>query len=179
MIPKLIGIAGPARAGKDTIGTYLKDYHGFKGVFFAEPLKEGVRVMFGLTDAQLYGDEKEKPVDWLGHTPRHVLQTLGTDWGREMIHNDVWLLVAQRKINDLMGEGYSVVVTDVRFENETKLIRDMGGSIWHVQREDRPQVEKHVSESGVNIDYYNDFTLLNNKDVAHLYDIVEACLGHS
>jgi len=177
MIPKLIGIAGPARAGKDTVGTYLKNYHGFKGVFFAEPLKEAARVMFNLSDAQLYGDEKEKPIDWLGKSPRFILQTLGTDWGRELIHSDVWLLVAGRRINSLLGEGTSVCVTDVRFDNEANAIRNLGGCVWHIERRNAQKVLNHASEAGVTR-HYDDWVLNNNGSIVDLHDQVEKALAH-
>jgi len=179
---KLIGIGGYARSGKDTVGNYLKANHDFRSVFFAEPLKEGARVMFGLTDEQLYGNDKEKMIDWLGRTPRYILQTLGTDWGRNQINDQVWLLVASRKIETLRELGYSVCVTDLRFDNEADLIREAGGTIWHVNRDNRIQVaagaEKHASEAGLTFKP-GDFRIDNNGSLDDLYAQVEDALSFS
>ena len=177
-VKKIIGIAGPARSGKDTVGTYLKNYHGFKGVFFAEPLKEGARTMLGLTDAQLYGDEKEKPIEWLGQSPRYILQTLGTDWGRQLINDDIWLLIAKRRIEAYLEDGFNVCITDVRFDNEANMIRDMGGTIWHVERPDVQKVNKHISEAGVRRTG-EDYELFNDKLIADLYTQADRALGYA
>lgn len=175
---KLIGIAGYARSGKDTVGNYLKSLHDFRSVFFAEPLKEGARVMFGLTDEQLYGNDKEKVVEWLGKTPRYILQTLGTDWGRQQINDRVWLLVANRKIETYRELGYSVCVTDLRFDNEADEIREAGGTVWHVQRNNRQQVEMHASEAGLTFKS-EDIRIDNNGTLEELYQEVEDALAES
>ncbi len=41
----------------------------------ADPIKEALQVMLGLTHNHVYGDSREVPLDWLhGFTPRALLQ---------------------------------------------------------------------------------------------------------
>lgn len=169
--PKLIGLHGPARSGKDTVGGMLKDAFDVKTVFFAEPMKEGLRTMMGLTDDQLYGTLKETTLDWLGKSPRQMLQTLGTDWGRELVNQDIWLILARRKIESLMDSGFHVAVTDVRFENEATMIRKMGGKVWHIRRENAQKVNAHESEAGLFVQH-SDIIIDNNSTLADLFDEV-------
>lgn len=81
----------------------------------------------GLTHEQLYGASKGVVDDRYGCTPRHIMQTLGTEWGRELIHPDVWVRAMGRRIF-----SQPVVVADVRFPNEAMLVRNLGVLI-HVE----------------------------------------------
>ena len=154
---KLIGLSGPAGCGKDTIAKFLQDTHEFKRISLAEPIRQGIVAMFDipheyLTDRAL----KEQPLDQLcGKSPRQVMQTLGTEWGRNTLCNDIWLRVAQKEIdyqnklastNNLYLNG--IVISDIRFEGEAKWLRDQGGIIWHIHRPDNPHAiaTGHASE---------------------------------
>lgn len=132
----IIGLMGAAGAGKSTAAEVFERY-GYARRPFAGPLKEMLAVL-GLTHAQLHGDEKEIPCDLLcGKTPRHAMQTLGTEW-RETIGRELWsrIWVAQ-----LAGH---VVAEDVRFEHEHQVITNLGGYIVRIDRGDA--VGDHVSE---------------------------------
>lgn len=54
-----IGLAGSARHGKDTTAKYLVDNYGFQSFAFATPLKELAKRLFGFTDEQLYGNDRD------------------------------------------------------------------------------------------------------------------------
>ena len=89
---QLIGLTGPAGCGKDTIANFLMETHGFVQIALADPLRDGLKAMLGVTDEQLHRrDLKEAPIDWIGRSPRELLQTLGTEWGREHVAADLWL----------------------------------------------------------------------------------------
>ena len=75
----LIGLAGKARTGKDTVARYLAAHLSLISYAFADPLKQALAGMFHLTAAQLEGAEKEQPLPWLGKAPRELMQLLGTD----------------------------------------------------------------------------------------------------
>lgn len=148
--PGLLGITGKAGSGKSTAAQTLIDA-GWHRVKFADPLKAMLRAI-GLTDRHIEGDLKEEPCDMLcGMTPRHAMQTLGTDWGRWKIGPDLWTNAARREIALAMSHGLSVVVDDVRFENEADVIRAMGGMVLRLDREGSG-AGSHVSESGVKPD---------------------------
>ena len=142
----LIGIAGPARSGKDSAADVLVREFGFTRYALADPIKAGVRVMFGLTDDHTDGEPKEVVLPDLGVSPRHLMQTLGTEWGRNTVRDDLWLRVADRVLAHIDGP---VVVPDIRLENEAEWVRSKGGTLWHIERGEAPTVRAHVTENGV------------------------------
>lgn len=175
---KLLGITGPARSGKDTIGNYVVDKYGFVRYAMAWPLKEMVKVGLGL-DPNDYetNDQKEAVIPWLGCSVRHVWQTLGTDWGRVCINEDLWLILAERTIKKVIGMGVpGVVITDLRFENELAMVRRMGGVVLHVKTKRKSnlsdQARAHASEAGVVVGPF-DRVLANDDSLEELYQRVE------
>lgn len=136
---KLIGLSGKAGCGKGTIARFLCDVHGFVQIALADPLRDGLKAMLGITDEQMHDRAlKESPIDWIGRSPRELLQTLGTEWGREQVATDLWLRVAERRIAktktmppNMHIDG--IVISDIRFENEADWLRKQGGEIWHIK----------------------------------------------
>lgn len=170
--PKLIGLTAPARAGKDTIGDMLSKHFNSARVAFAAPLRSALRAMIpDLTDEHFFGSLKEVPLDWLGKSPRQLMQTLGTEWGRNLIHSEIWLKLAERAIDKYHSQQFHVVVTDVRFENEAHFIRQKGGQIWHIRRGDAPKVNAHASEAGVQV-VKGDLIIDNNGSLDQLEGLV-------
>lgn len=169
--PLLIGLTGKARSGKDTVASMLRKTHNTQSVAFASPLKEGLKTMFGLTEEHVNGSLKEVPLEWLGKSPRNLLQTLGTEWGRDCVHQDLWLLLAKRRIAMYMKLGTPVVVTDVRFDNEAEMVRGLGGQVWHIYRKDAPGVAAHASEGGVTF-AESDILVYNNGTLEELEELV-------
>jgi hypothetical protein len=145
----LIGVCGAAGSGKDTVADIL----GFERVAFADPLYEMVSIVTGLTPDEMRDREtKEATIDWLGHSPRQLLQTLGTEWGRDTISQTIWVDAAMRRVRRLLDEGRDVVVTDVRFDNEAAAIKAAGGQVWQIVRGEgcvRGVSMRHASEAGV------------------------------
>lgn len=146
--PRLIGIAGRARSGKDTVADFVVAAIGGYKYSFADPLR-AMLVPLGVDMNDPYWQaRKEDPIPALGVSPRRMLQTLGTEWGRTLIHPDLWVLMAQQR---LLNMGPGMIVSDVRFENEAAWVRRHGGLLIHVFRPDLKEVENHISESGVEL----------------------------
>lgn len=173
----LIGITGPARAGKSTVARYLVE-HGFVEVSFAAPIKRAIATAFDIDIADLErADFKEAALPWLGKSPRYLLQTLGTEWGRKMVAPDLWLIIAARRIEKARAGGaVGVIVSDVRFDNEADFILARQGELWRIWREAAAAVRAHESERGIN-DSYPARGILNNGSFAELYTRVDALLA--
>lgn len=148
----IIGLAGKKQVGKSTAAGCLVEA-GFERASFAGPMKEIVEHLLlcvGLSshDVRYFERNKEEVMPIVGVTMRHLLQSLGTDWGRKLIHPDLWVLAAAQRIDAMLAEGCSLVFEDVRFDNEAAFIRELGGRILHIER-DTGLTDEHASELGV------------------------------
>lgn len=171
----LIGLAGHARVGKDTVAKYLAAHLTLISYAFADPLKQALARMFHLSDAQLEGADKEKSLAWLGKSPRELMQLLGTEWGRDLVHPELWLLLAERNLQLLAKHDQSmkgVVIRDVRFDNEADWVRNKGGVIFHISRRGIRPANEHISESGVR-HHTGDYAIRNDATLDELYDQIE------
>lgn len=153
---QVVGILGFKGSGKDTAGEYLVREHGFVVESFANPLKDLLAAVFGWDRALLEGNTvdsrtwRETPDEWweakldwsanqgsyLGRfTPRAAMQVIGTDVMREHFDNDIWIKSLEAR---LRGKD-KVVITDCRFPNECKLVRDYQGLLFRVKRGPEPE----------------------------------------
>jgi hypothetical protein len=83
---------------------------------------------------EIEGDLKETAIPELcGRTPRHAMQTLGTEWGRKCMGEDFWVGQWRRRVEQVFSDAGRVVVDDCRFPNEAKAIRQLGGDIYRLQ----------------------------------------------
>jgi hypothetical protein len=109
-------------------------------------------------------DKKLVPV--LGVTLRHMLQTIGAAWGRQLIHPDIWVLKAKAALRRLHNYR-SVVFDDLRYENEYHMLRKEGAVLVCILRKDAPNAKQHESNArleGMEFDYY----VTNDGDVEEL-----------
>jgi hypothetical protein len=143
----LIGLSGRKFSGKDTVASYLaNDYERRK---FADKLKRMVSVLLdcSLLDLENQTFKESKVLGDL--TGREILQTLGTDWGRNLDEN-IWVNAAMYgiRIDD------KIVFSDVRFPNEVKAIKDRGGKVIRIERLGM-SIDNHPSETA--LDDYKDW----------------------
>ena len=107
---------------------------------------------------------KEQPCATLmGKSPREVMQKLGTEFGREMVHSDLWVTIARRRLDKAREAGASVVLDDCRFDNEAETWRQVGGTVIEITRPGQAYSDSHASEAGlsrhlINISITNDHT---------------------
>jgi len=140
----IIGICGFIGSGKDTIADYLVNFHEFRRESFASTLKDAVAAVFGWDRTLLEGRTKEarewrEQVDpWWAErlnmpnlTPRLMLQLWGTEVCRRGFHDDIWIASLENKLRTTKD---NVVISDCRFPNEIKSIKDAGGMIIRVKR---------------------------------------------
>jgi hypothetical protein len=196
----IIGLVGFIGCGKGTVGDLLVQDHGFVQDSFAAPLKDAVANIFGWNRTMLEGstkasrDWREQPDEFWSEkfgkpfSPRLALQLLGTEAGRNVFHQDIWVISLLNRCN----KRGNTVVTDVRFKNEIAVIQKEGGVIVRVRRGDEPSwydtawkvnteglsptemIGVHQSEwdwvgSPINHIIYNDGTLSNLRDaVRHI-----------
>lgn len=159
----IIGITGQSKSGKDTVADALS-HIGYTKLSFAHPLKGAIAHMLDMSVGEIE-KHKEEYVSELGCTIRYMLQTLGTEWGRDIIHHDMWCMVMKRRARQYTD----VVISDVRFNNEARLIHEMGGHIIRVVRPGGQTCADHSSEMGIG-DEYVDRTLTNDRSIRALQE---------
>lgn len=137
---------------------------------FAEPLKDMLRTLLrhaGCTPAFIRqafsSDYKEVPVAFLGDkTPRYLLQTLGTEWGRELVDRNIWVNVLLSKI--YASDSHLIIVDDMRFPNEADALRGLSATLCRISRvTSAPEFIAHPSEGALD-DYPFDYTFVNYGD---------------
>ena len=185
MKTKVILISGKKQHGKNTVARMLTEFATIRGynvveVAFADPLKESAKLLFRLTDKQVYGTHEKEEMDgrW-GLTPREILQKLGTEVGRA-IHPDVWVRnlcyrIIEQKFDKTCPAPTMVLVTDCRFPNEIEVPRQILENVLTI-RVNRPGMaptafDSHPSETA--LDSYNnfDYYVENDGDFASLRDV--------
>lgn len=145
----IVGIAGHKGAGKDTCADHLVARYGYMKFSFAAVLKDILNGLFG------WRREDWESLDWketpnpasYNKTPREIAQSFGTDWGRRMVNNDIWVDATLRYV---LGTGKQFCVcSDVRFDNEAVAIRRLGGMIILLEKEGYVANDTHQSEAGI------------------------------
>jgi len=145
--PSVVAFIGPAGCGKSTAAHFLREKYGYSLLKFAHPIKEMLRVL-GLEDRHLEGDQKEAPCNLLcGTSPRRAMQLLGTEYGRKLIHPDIWVKAWMREAVWKIQNGQRLVIDDLRYPNELDAILRLGGSTLRIVRKDIHQCEAHDSET--------------------------------
>lgn len=165
-----IGIAGAKRAGKDTLARGLAEALAPIPVdSFAAPIRRFVADLLGWSLEEL--EERKEDVVMHGVTPRRMMQTLGTEWGRAL-HSELWTLTAQQR------NPTGCIYSDVRFVNEVCTVWGEHGPVIRVSRPGfEPGRDTHASEvplpdSLVDIELVNDGTpdQLVQRALRALYD---------
>jgi hypothetical protein len=194
---QLIGIHGKAGAGKDTIAIYLNAF--YKDVWaekFADPLKDACSHAFGIPREYFDDPELKEIVNtYWSVSPRQIAQFVGTEMFRDGVRqllpnvgNDFWV---ERLIGKLSGqlllenegeyyEGDTIVIPDVRFQNEVDFITNRGGVIICVERsghDGNVGISGHSSEAGgLKIPSNQWYKLFNNATIPVLLESVEGIL---
>jgi len=157
----IIGLCGLIGSGKGTVADILVGDYSFQKESFAAGVKDACAVVFGWDRELLEGETKESR-DWREQadpwwsekfgtpfTPRHALQLMGTEAGREVFDKDLWILSLLKRVDP--KKNY--VIADVRFPNEMQRIKDMGGFLIYVSRGQPPKWFDNPSESYMQQNY--------------------------
>lgn len=152
----IIGICGFIGSGKDTIADYLVNFNGFRRESFANSLKDAVSHVFGWDRTMLEGrttqarEWREQVDPWWSErlnmphlTPRWILQYWGTEVCRNGFHDDMWIASLENKLRNSTD---NIVISDCRFPNEIKSIKDAGGIVIRVVRGTEPAWYKDAAD---------------------------------
>ena len=160
----IIGLSGYAQSGKDATANLLCLNYEYERRAFADPMRHALQIINPKLDSITRVADLVDDYGWdiakKNPEVRRLLQVLGTDFGRKMIGDDVWIKMS---LSDLR-QGNRVVISDVRFPNEADAIKKLGGTVWRINRRNNTAVNHHASEHAMD-NYmfshviYNDGTL--------------------
>ena len=172
---KIVVFTGYKQSGKSECAKALIEM-GYVRMSFADPLKTMLSTL-GVEDEYLYGDKKEEEeVPWLGVTGRKLMQTLGTQWGRKLIKQDLWVKAMEHRIVEIEKEypDIQIVIDDGRFNDEIMMTRFFGATIIRVTRPEKRIVQrikrKWFSHESERLPSYYDFEIVNDGTIKQLRD---------
>lgn len=193
----LIGIHGHAGAGKDTVATYIREQ--FVDVYvehFADPIKVAASHAFNITLEDFYLPEKKEIVHPVWKvSPRQILQFMGTEMFREKLGEllgfeqaqEFWIRRMHGRISgDILSDrdgiyssGDTLIIPDVRFQNEYDWIMANGGLVIRVIRADHEGlvgIKGHASEAGIHVNGHSErnYFIDNSGTLEDLYAQVDA-----
>jgi len=185
----VVALCGEKGHGKDTAAAPFLDC-GFQRVAFAGALKAMVRAYLeyrgvepDMIEMYIEGSLKETPDDLFGgQCCREFMQKLGTEFGRNMIYDNIWV----DSFADHCEMYSKVVCTDLRFPNENQQLAEMGAIRMRVvsPRKKRNQYslhssEQHIADLDVDVEIVNDGTIgeLHDKVWSAALDILDSKEG--
>lgn len=182
----VLGVTGKAGTGKDKFSHLLEDnidkncFH-VKRFAFADPVKEVCSLLFKHPINNFYNqDSKDKLIPAFNLSVREAMQKFGTDLVRNNLDKDHWIkymaLNMYERLNiigntftdddDYLNRGNLFILTDIRFDNEASFVKQCGGKIIKIKRENHNSM-KHESEAGI-ADSYIDYVIDNNSSLIEL-----------
>lgn len=171
----LIGLSGLSRSGKSSCAEYLVKKHGFIEYSFSNPIKNALCSMLNINLKQL--EEYKITNDIIPETKttmRFLLQTFGTEWGRNIVNSDIWVNICETFLKN--NSNKKIVISDVRFLNEVDLIYKFNGKLIAISR-DNIYNNHHDHESEI---YFSTILTLanyhieNNLELKDLYNNLSA-----
>lgn len=139
--------------GKSEVAKVLM-YGGFRLVKFAHICKAMTKTFLreavpslspSKIERMVNGNLKDTLIEDLGVTPRHLMQTLGTEW-RLAVRPDLWATLTAAKVEKMLEAGHNVVIDDMRFKVELEEVRRLGGFPVRVIRPGIEPINSHPSE---------------------------------
>ena len=175
---RIMAFVGKAGAGKTTAARFLEENYFYIRLRFADKLKRMMKEL-GLSNEEIEGNLKFTPCELLGgKTPRHAMQTLGTEWGRDLITPNLWVNALDRQLQKYVKEGCNnFVVDDLRFVNELNYLNSLKGDgckvvIVGIERNNKENESSHISETQME-EITRDHTIFNYFDLETLHKSID------
>ena len=141
----ILALGHRSGVGKDTLAGILVEEHGFVRLAFADALKAVLGAVRPYLGRDIADAIAELGIEEAKRSPipvRAVLIDLGNAV-RAHVSPDAWVLAVTRKIDEAPDGLF--VITDLRFPNEVRMLRDRGAYLVRVDRAAAP-VSHDVSD---------------------------------
>ncbi len=181
----IIGVTGRtadnkiAGAGKSEVCKTLQSLLGATCYAFADPIYTMIEAGLGIDRHQ----SKSEPIPWLSSddkeiTLRYLLETLGTEWGKYLVREDLWAILANRFVEACQAQY--IVIDGVRFKDEAEWVERKGGLIVEVFRPnylDTSPAAGHPSNVALDKTYV-DWSIVNDRGLKELRKGVKWFIAH-
>lgn len=163
------------KSGKSTVANILRTKYEFAEVKFASPLRDMAWNVIQYyvnpmdKDRYLEGDLKESIIPEIGVSVRTIYRTLGTEWGRNIINQNLWRDILFKRINPYLV-SFDMVISDLRFGSEYYGLREKYGFGVIFIKITRPGLEldrSHKSE-GLLDEFEFDYEIINDGSLIDL-----------
>jgi hypothetical protein len=155
---EVIGFSGYAQNGKDEASKFFVE-NGWRRASFADVIRKSLYELNPIIGTQNFTgnhgwgtrferlreiiDQKGWETSKLSYLEvRNLLQRLGTDAGRNVLGENVWV----DAVFNSLEEGQRYVFSDLRFPNEAEAIKSFGGKVIRIQRPGFGPINNHISE---------------------------------
>ena len=128
--PVIIGLHGKIGSGKDTFFSLMNSFiPDLKRTAFADKLKEVVAILTNIDVKLLHTQDGKNILNPLFNMTYGVmLQQIGTNHLRNFDDN-IWI----KSTYSNMLDNTNYVITDLRFKNEARYIKDNGGFLFKIE----------------------------------------------
>ncbi len=180
----ILGFCGKMGSGKSTAVDIIKRITPLGSkvevVKFAEPLYDIQEYIYSRIESAY-----QRPHTFI--KDRKLLQWIGTEWGRGTISDSIWVDIWAAKVEKLRSSGSVILIADdVRFDNEARVLRALGGDIVQITSEltekridTKAGIGNHASEAGLSPEYVN-YIVKNNSSLvdfenslAHMINVIK------
>ena len=186
--PQIIALYSPApQAGKSTLAGFLEEA-GYRRTPFAEPIKRIVGSLLHSTgcdereaNERLNGNRKEDPVAAFNNlSTRDVMQLFGTEFGRDMINPDLWVLIMRQRIRNAREYGIKLVIDDLRFPNEYDMLQSEGAMLVKIASPRMLDTSEHRSDGALEGKGYGwHLHVENNGSLGQLRAVAAGLIGEA
>jgi hypothetical protein len=179
--PILIGLHGKPRAGKDSICNYiLANDPSLMRFGPSVQVKKATAAMFDIPEEYLYDDKMKEQIDpYWGISYREMAQKVGKESSRDVFGSDFWMRHVENFLFNKLPEGKrGIILADIRYANEVDWVKERGGFVIFVTRQNRSYVanEGHEVERGLNEDLA-DIVIRNDRSFDDLHLNVKLALS--
>ncbi len=201
---KLFALSGKKLSGKDTVAEHINDTFGglCLHIGFADPLRKiskfFIETVYGteITDEHINGSKKEEPLvdsndkeififdknaglvnTYKQASYRDFAQTVGTEYGRMVLNEQIWTETAMRTILANYDLHEHFIISDCRFKSEVEFLKkecpknNLELVLIRMER-DNPNKDTHPSEIDLD-DYKFENIIDNNGSLEDLYTQVD------
>ena len=182
-LPRIIGICGRKRCGKDTVAEFLSREYGYSNKKISQDLKKVIQLLFGFTDDQIESDAKDAMDEKWCVTPRRTMQFFGTEIMQykiqEILPNIGKRFWIESFVKKHINNEHQIVISDLRFLHEYEELKKHNVFIIKVERTlAETASDEHISE----MEYLKipvDACIGNNGTIEDLYEKIRSLFSQT